>query len=77
MNGFWYFWQKCTDKVGNQETLYYATSNKLCFCTTWLNGEHENCLPISISALLEFNHSLLIYSVFLNHDSYLRCCVTP
>jgi len=28
-----------TDKVGNQKTLYYATSNNLCFCTTWQNGE--------------------------------------
>jgi len=24
-----------TDKVSNQKTLYYATSNNLCFCTTW------------------------------------------
>ena len=28
-----------TDKVGNQKTLYYATSNNLCFCTTYQNGE--------------------------------------
>jgi len=27
------------DKVGNQKMLYYATSNNLCFCTTWQNGE--------------------------------------
>jgi len=33
------FWQKFTDKVGNQKTLYCATSNNLCFCTTWQNGE--------------------------------------
>jgi len=26
-------------KVGNQKTLYYATSNNVCFCTTWQNGE--------------------------------------
>jgi len=23
------------DKVGNQKMLYYATSNNLCFHTTW------------------------------------------
>jgi len=28
-----------TDKVGNQKTLYYATSNNVCFCTTCQNGE--------------------------------------
>ena len=40
MNGFWYFFgRNVTDKVGNQKTLYYATSNNLCFCTTWQNAE--------------------------------------
>jgi len=27
------------DKVGNQKTLHYATSNNLCFCTTCRNWE--------------------------------------
>jgi len=31
------FGRNVTDKVGN--TLYYATLNNLCFCTTWQNGE--------------------------------------
>jgi len=40
MNGFRYFFvRNVTDKVGNQKTLYYATSNNLCFCTTWQNLE--------------------------------------
>jgi len=34
-----FFGRNVTDKVGNQKTLYYATSNILCFCTTWQNGE--------------------------------------
>jgi len=29
------FGRNVTDKVSNQKTLYYATSNNLCFCTTW------------------------------------------
>jgi len=29
-----FFGTSVTDKVGNQTTLYYATSNNLCFCTT-------------------------------------------
>jgi len=33
------FWRNVTDKVGNQKTLHYATSNNLYFCTTWQNGE--------------------------------------
>ena len=34
-----FFGRNVTDKVGNQKTLYYATSNNLCFCNTWQNAE--------------------------------------
>jgi len=34
-----FFGRNVTNKVGNQKTLYYVTSNSLCFCTTWQNGE--------------------------------------
>jgi len=34
-----FFGRNVTDKVGNQKTLYYATSSNLCFCTTWQNAE--------------------------------------
>ena len=33
------FGRNVTDKVSRQKTLYYATSNNLCFCTTWQKGE--------------------------------------
>jgi len=33
------FGRNVTDKVSNQNTLYYATSNNLCFCTTCQNRE--------------------------------------
>ena len=33
------FGRKVTHKVRNQKTLYYVTSNNLCFCTTWQNAE--------------------------------------
>ena len=40
VNVFWYFFgRNVTDKVGNQKTLHYATSNNLCFCITWQNAE--------------------------------------
>jgi len=34
-----FFGKNVTDKVCNQKALYYATSNNLCFCTTYQNGE--------------------------------------
>ena len=34
-----FFGRNVTDKVGNQKTLYNATSNNLCFCTTWQYAE--------------------------------------
>jgi len=34
-----FFGRNVTGKVGNQKTLYYATSNNLCFCITWQNAE--------------------------------------
>jgi len=33
------FGRNVTDEVGNQKTLYYATSNNMCFCTTLQNAE--------------------------------------
>jgi len=30
-----FFGTNVTDKVSNQKMLYCATSNNLCFCTTW------------------------------------------
>jgi len=50
------------DKVSHQKTLYYATSNNLCFCATWQDRETRKLhfsLKCCISALREFNQSLL------------------
>jgi len=43
-----FFGRNVTDKVGNQKTLYYATSNNLCFYTTWQNAETRK-LHISLN----------------------------
>jgi len=52
----------------NQKTLYYATSNNLCFCTTWQNGKTQKKLHFSlkccINALPEFNQLLDVFSLF-------------
>jgi len=37
-----FFGRNVTDNVSNQKTLYCATSNNLCFCTTRQNGETQN-----------------------------------
>jgi len=34
-----FFGRNVIDKAGNQKTVYYATSNNLCFCTTCQIGE--------------------------------------
>jgi len=68
------------DKVSNQKTLYYATSNKLSFCTTWQNGETQKSHFHSNAVLLHCLNSTsccLISSIFLTYDSYSRCCMTP
>jgi len=51
VNGFRYFDRNATDKVSSQQTLYYATSGELCFCTTWQNGKHEK-LNFSLSVCI-------------------------
>jgi len=68
------------DKVGNQKTLYCVTSNNVCFCTTWQNGKTRKShfwLKCCISALPEFNESLLDFFSLFDSVSYSRCCMTP
>jgi len=45
-----FFGRNVTHKVGNQKTLYYFTSNKLCFCITWQNGETQK-LHLSLKCI--------------------------
>jgi len=63
-----FFGRNVTDKVGNQKTLYFATSNNVYFRTTWQNRETRKShfsLKCCISALPEFNQSLLdFFSLF-------------
>ena len=49
------FGKNVTDEVDNQKTLYYATSNNLCFCTTGKTGEHENHIFHSIGLCYTHN----------------------
>jgi len=77
------FSRNCIDKVRNQTTLYYATSKTLVHLHyTWQIEETRKLhfsLKCCISALPEFNHSLLdffffISSIFVTHYSY---SITP
>ena len=38
------FGKSVTEKVGNQNVLYFPTSPNLCFCTTWGNRKSKNCV---------------------------------
>jgi len=38
------FGTSVTEKIGNQNVLYFLTSPKLCLCTTWRNRKHKNCV---------------------------------
>jgi len=51
-----FFGRNVTDKIGNQKTLYYATSNNLCFCTTWQNAKTRRS-HISLNNGLCYTHN--------------------
>jgi len=57
-----FFGRNVTDKVGNQKMLYYATSNNLCFCTTWHNGETRNHIFTQFDCV---THTMHLSAVFL------------
>jgi len=64
------FGRNVTDKVGNQKTLYYATSSNLCLCTTWQNGEYENHIFHSNAVLVE---SAAAVGLCCMHNAPVRC----
>jgi len=51
-----FFGRNITDKVSSEKTLYCATSNNLCFCTT---GKCGNMKIAFFTQMQEFNQSLL------------------
>ena len=57
--------------VGNQKTPYYATSNNLCFCTTWQNGEtrksHFHCVGLC------YTHNALVCCFHERKSCHLWC----
>ena len=57
-----FFGTNVTDKVGNQKTLYCATSNNLCFCTTWQNAETRKS-HISLNRIVL--HTMHLCAIFL------------
>jgi len=65
-----FFGRNATDKIRNQKTLYCATSNNLCFCTIWQNGETRKLHFHSSAVLLQCQNSssrCLISSIFFTH----------
>jgi len=75
MNGFWYFFGgNVTDKVGNQKTLYYATSNNLYFCTTWQNAETQKS-HISLNWIVLYKQCTCALSSWKKNLSYVMCSI--
>jgi len=60
------FCTNSTDKVRNQKTLYYSSSNNFCFCIIWKKESTKIAFfTRGISALPEFNQTLLdFFSLF-------------
>jgi len=50
------FGRNVTDEVGNQKTLYCATSNNLYFCTVWQNAETRKS-RISLNWIVSHTHT--------------------
>jgi len=68
VNGFFdIFGTNSTDKVRNQKTLYYASSNNFCFCTTWQNGKHKKLKNVSPSSFCNFSIHELVMIIFGRH----------
>jgi len=61
-----FFGRNVTNEVGNQMMLYYATSNNLCFCTTWQNGETRKS-HFSINWIVL--HTMHLCAVFLKEKN--------
>jgi len=57
-----FFGRNVTDKVGNQKTLYYATSNNLCFCITWQNRKTRKSHFSLMDCVKRIMH---LYTLFL------------
>ena len=73
MNGFRYFFgRNVTNKVGNQKTLYYATSNNLCFCTTWQNAKTQKSHFTQLDCV---THTMHLCAIFLKEKNCHLWCV--
>jgi len=67
-----FFGRNVTDKVGNQKTLYYATSNNLCFCTTWQNAETRKSHFTQLDCV---THAIHLCAVFLKEKMSSVMCL--
>ena len=70
MNEFWYFLAEITDIVGNQKTLYYATSNNCASELPGKTGKHENHIFHSNAVLYDSAASV---GLCCTHNAPVRC----
>jgi len=70
-----FFGRNVTNEVGNQKTLYYATSNNLCFCTTWQNAETRKS-HISLNWIVLHTQRTCALSSWKKKLSSVMCLIT-
>jgi len=69
-----FFGTNVTDKAGNQKTLYYATSNNFCFCTTWHNAETRKS-HISLNWIVLHTQCTCVLSSWKKKLSCVMCLI--
>jgi len=74
------FGTSATEKVGNQNVLYFPTSHTLCFCTTWGNRKPPKC-AFSLKCCILFTknntNTLSKWSTGCTRQDVGSCCVLP
>ena len=81
MNSFWYFFgRNVTDKVSNQIRFTVPPQITCASALPWKTEKHGNHIFHSNAVSVHCENSTsrsLISSVFLTHDSFSRCCMSP
>ena len=64
------FGTSVTEKVGNQNVLYFPTSLNVCLCTTWGHRKPENCVFSLKCCILFFTKNTLKYHLVTDEPPF-------
>jgi len=72
-----FFGRNVTNKLSNQKTVYFVTSNNLCFYTNLQNGEMRKLhFALKLVHCQNSTSCCLVSSILFTHDSCSCCCMT-